>query len=295
MRILANPALLRAMVVLFCAAFAFLIGLLSIRFLRQQIADEADTTEEAPKSVDKLPMQLYNTVIQQLKEQKRELLERFQAEQQRGKIADVLNQMVLSNLPCGVVMFGPNGLAKTFNPAAKSILGFASVSGMSAEDIFRGATLVDCPSQASGDAEPQALAAEVNAVLRERQSRKECEVEYETPAGNKRSLAITVSPAAPDGNLLGVACLITDLSQFADLRQKSEPNLEADMVRQLRRSLRLISGYAEQLAVSRDAEHVQRLAEHIIEQATQSDRNIGTLVPSGSSETAAAASVAAGS
>jgi len=34
-KILANPALLRAMVVLFCAGFAFLIGVLFIRFLRQ--------------------------------------------------------------------------------------------------------------------------------------------------------------------------------------------------------------------------------------------------------------------
>jgi hypothetical protein len=231
-----------------------------------------------------------------LKEQKQELLERFQAEQQRGKIADAINQKVLSNLPCGVVMFGPNGLAKTFNPAAKSILGFASVTGMSAEDIFRGATLVDCASQVSGDAEPLAVAAEVNAVLRERRSRTDCEAEYETPAGDKRSLAVTLSPAsAPDGNLLGVACLLTDLSQLGNLRQQSEPNLEAHIVRQLRRSLRLISGYAEQLTVSTDPEHVQRLAEHIIEQATQSDRKIGTFVPSVSSETAAPASVAAGS
>ena len=37
-KILANPALLRAMVVLFCAGFAFLIGVLFIRYLRQQIA-----------------------------------------------------------------------------------------------------------------------------------------------------------------------------------------------------------------------------------------------------------------
>ena len=74
MKILANPALLRAMVVLFCAGFAFLIGVLFIRYLRQQIAEESDMGEDTPRSLDALPLHVYNTVIQQLKQQKHELM-----------------------------------------------------------------------------------------------------------------------------------------------------------------------------------------------------------------------------
>src|SRR5436309_8339835 len=138
-KILANPALLRAMVVLFCAGFAFLIGVLFIRFLRQQIAEESDMGEDTPRSLDALPLHVYNTVIQQLKQQKHEILAQSQAEQQRAKTSEIFNQAVLSNLSSGVLLFGPSGLVKSFNPAAKVILGFASMIGMSAGDIFRGA------------------------------------------------------------------------------------------------------------------------------------------------------------
>ncbi len=41
MRILANPLVLRATVVLFCATFAFLLGLLCMRALRKSITEES--------------------------------------------------------------------------------------------------------------------------------------------------------------------------------------------------------------------------------------------------------------
>ena len=156
-KILANPALLRAMVVLFCAGFAFLIGVLFIRFLRQQIAEESDMGEDTPRSLDALPLHVYNTVIQQLKQQKHELMIQSQAEQQRTKSSEALNQAVLANVPCGVLIFGPNGLVRSINPAAKTILGFATMIGMSPEDIFRGALVRKSGSNA-GVEEPLALA-----------------------------------------------------------------------------------------------------------------------------------------
>ena len=85
-----------------------------------------------------MPLNLYNTVIQQLKQQKHELQVQSQAEQHRARTSENFSQAVLSNLSCGVLVFGANGLVKTSNPAAKAILGFGSVNGMSAGDIFRG-------------------------------------------------------------------------------------------------------------------------------------------------------------
>ena len=180
MKILANPALLRAMVVLFCAGFAFLIGVLFIRFLRQQIAEESDMGEDTPRSLDALPLHVYNTVIQQLKQQKHELMIQSQAEQQRTKSSEALNQAVLANVPCGVLIFGPNGLVRSVNPAAKTILGFATMIGMSAEDILRGA-LVRKDGRNAAIEEPVALAEEVRAVLHEGSQRRQVEGEYETP------------------------------------------------------------------------------------------------------------------
>ena len=148
MKILANPLFLRAAVVLCCSTFAFLLGLIFMRLLRKSIAEDADISSEAgPSSLETLPLHVYNTVIQQLKQQKHELQVQSQAEQHRARMNETFSQAVLSNLSCGVLVFGTNGLVKTSNPAAKEILGFASTTGMGAEDIFRGATVMSASTK----------------------------------------------------------------------------------------------------------------------------------------------------
>ena len=284
MRILTNPVLLRAVVVLFCACFAFLIGLLSVRMLKKTISDETDVSDQGSTSLETLPLTLYNTVIQQLKQQKHELLVQSQAEQSRARTSESLSQAVLLNLSSGVLVFGANGLVKTSNPAAKAILGFASTTGMSAEDIFRGAvvqgqhhpTVVD--SQGETTVEPVSAAEEVHLVLREGIGRRQIRTEYETPGDEKRFLDITISPVlAADGNLLGVACLINDLSELESIRRQEElqGEISSEMALRLRTSLTTIAGYAQQLAMNRDPDLASQLAEDIAHEAAALDRNIG--------------------
>ena len=51
MRILANPIVLRAAVVLFCSTFAFLLGLILMRRLRNSISEDAEISSEASPSL----------------------------------------------------------------------------------------------------------------------------------------------------------------------------------------------------------------------------------------------------
>ena len=286
MRILANPVLLRAMIVLVCAGSAFLVGLLFMRMLRKNITDEANLSANASSSLETLPLHLYNTVIQQLKQQKHELQVQSQAEQHRARTSENFSQAVLSNLSCGVLVFGTNGLVKTSNPAAKAILGFASTTGMGAEDIFRCAVVRAAESSASSmrsnnsthEAESVLLTDEISVVMREGSRRREVAAEYETPAGEKRFIAVTISPVpAVDGGLLGVACLINDRSEMEEMRcqQQLQGEVSAEMALQLRTSLTTISGYAGQLANSHDAELAKQLASDIAHEAAQLERSIG--------------------
>jgi nitrogen fixation/metabolism regulation signal transduction histidine kinase len=280
-RVLANPVLLRAVVVLVCATFAFLVGLLFVRSLRKSITEEQDLGTEAAPSLEQLPLHIYNTVIQQLKQQKHELVVQSQAEQQRARTSESFSHAVLANLSSGVLVFGANGLVKSSNPAAKAILGFASTTGMSAEDIFRGAT-----AGASGRNEdageiggiPSLVSDEIHAVLREGIKRRQLECEYETPGGEKRAIAMTVSEVpAPDGGLLGAACLMNDVSELEQIRRQQElqGEMSAEMALQLRTSLATISGYAQQLAQNRDPGLARQIAEDIAHEAAQLDRSIG--------------------
>lgn len=280
-RLLANPLVMRAALVMILAVGAFVFAVWVIRGLRRNIAAESDLNSAAAPTLETLPLHLYNTVIQQLKQQKHELQVQTLAEQRRARTTENFSQAVLSNLSSGVLVFGVNGLVKQANPAAKDILGFHSPSGMSAEDIFRSAVICSPDSSAAGDGQansPGRLTEEVQAVLREGSKCRQLEADYSTPAGNKLRIAVTVSPVpAVDGSLLGAACLISDRSEFERIREQQQLHVEisAEMALQLRTSLTTIAGYAQQLARNRDPDLAPQLAADIASEAAQLDRHIG--------------------
>jgi len=90
-----------------------------MRTLRRNIAAEADLDSGLPPRLEALPLHLYNTVIQQLKQQKHELQFAESAEHRRTRTKKNFSQAVLSNLSSGVVVFGPNGLVKQANPGCQ--------------------------------------------------------------------------------------------------------------------------------------------------------------------------------
>jgi PAS domain-containing protein len=234
-KILANPVVLRAIVVFFCAGSAFLLGLLFIRLLRKSIAEEANISSQPTPSLENMPMHVYNTVIHELKKQKHELQEQSQADQLRSRVSENFSQAVFSNLSSGVLLFGTNGLVKQSNPAAKTILGFASPNGMSAEDIFRGTVISAKNSQSDqqdqdqdhnlqnqDDSEALTLDDAVRAVLKDGVQRQ-VEADYPTPADEHRHLIVTVTPvAAVEGGALGAACLIDDRTELQQLRLQNK-------------------------------------------------------------------------
>lgn len=298
MKILTNPLLLRSAVVLFCGTFAFLLGLLFMRMLRKSITEEGDFSATANPSLETMPLHMFDNVIQQLKQQKHESDVQSKAEQQRARISDTFSQAVLANLSSGVLVFGTNGLIRTSNPAAKEILGFASATGMSAKDIFRGAVVLNSRDDSGVPVdESTSLADEVDAVMNLGSKRRHAQAEYETPAGQTRFLAVTVCPVpAPDGHLLGVACLINDFSELESIRHQQElrGELAAERALELRSSLATISGYAQQLAGNRSAEMARRLAADITEESERLERSLGGFLTESSTARGGTATGAAG-
>ena len=299
-RMAANPLLLPAGLVLAIAGGAFVFAIWVIRGLRRSIAEEANLDSAANPTLETLPLHLYNTVIQQLKQQKHELQVQTQAEQRRARTSENFSQAVLSNLSSGVLVFGVNGLVKQANPAAKEILGFHSPSGMSVEDICRGASgstnsAAACADGAGGA--PGRLTEEINAVLREGSKCRQLEADYTTPAGRTLRIAVTISPVpAVDGGLLGAACLISDRSEFERIRHQQELHgeISAEMALELRTSLATIAGYAQQLARNRDPEMAPQLAADIASEASRLDRHIGGFLSEKRSAPALSRAAAAG-
>jgi PAS domain S-box-containing protein len=271
-KLLTNPVFQRMVLLLFASGFAFLVARLMIHRVRKSLS-ESDSLATVAETAAQLPVHTYTAVIQQLKQQKYELTTLRDAESRRARSSENISAAVLSNLSSGVLFFGPNGLVRQANQAAKAILGIASPAGMSPEEIFRQSALAVTPQNGS-----DRLAESVHAVLREGKLLQEVEVEHVTPAGERRTLEVTASrvPAA-DGTPLGVACLINNQTEIADIRRQMElrGELSAEMALALRTSLVTISGYAQQLAKNRDPELATQLAADIAAEAKHLDQTIG--------------------
>jgi PAS domain-containing protein len=261
----------RMAIVLFIMGFAFWVSTFLLRRMRRLLTEESFAIDSAPE-LEQFPMHTYNAVIQQLKQQKHELLSVQQVERRRAKTSENISAAVLSNLSSGVLFLTTNGLVRTANAAAKSILGFASPVGMSVSEIFREARLTSSPSS------QETLAAAVQASLQERSASRRTEAEYLSPAGEQRILEITISPVyGPSGETLGAACLITDKTEFALIQRLQElrGEMSGEMALALRSSVATISSYAQQLAVSRDPTLVRQLAVDIVSEAVDLDHTIG--------------------
>src|SRR5277367_244703 len=167
-RMLSNPIVVRMVIVLFVMGFAFWVATLLLRRMRRILTEESFEIDSAPE-IAQFPMHTYNAVIQQLKQQKHELLSVQQVERRRAKTSENISAAVLSNLSSGVLFLTTNGLVRNGNAAAKSILGFASPVGMSVGEIFRDARL----SSSSGPQET--LASSVQASLRTQDSSRRVE------------------------------------------------------------------------------------------------------------------------
>jgi len=275
--------MVRMALVFVAAGFAFVMGLLLMRRMRRSITEEAsfgDTTV-APES---FPLHTYHAVIQQLKQQKHELLSSQREERRRAKTSENISAAVLSNLSCGVLFFTPNGLVRQANGSAKQILGFASPGGMSAAEMFRNAEVIS-----ASDGSYSSLAEAIDAGLREKTRFRQLQALYHTPAGEERTLDVTVSSVqAPDSEVLGAACLINDRTEVTQIRRQQELHgeMSAEMALALRNSLTTISGYAQQLAASRDAELARQLAADIAAEAAHLDRKIGGFLASAKAATA---------
>jgi PAS domain-containing protein len=270
-KLLSNPIVVRMAIVLFASGFAFWVATLLLRRMRRILTQESYVIDAAPE-IEQFPMHTYNAVIQQLKQQKHELLSVQQVERRRAKTSENISAAVLSNLSSGVVFLTTNGLVRTANAAAKSILGFASPVGMSVSEIFRNSRV------SSSTGLQETLAAAVQTSLRQRSASRRAESDYTTPAGEQRVLEITISPVyGPTGETLGAACLISDKTEFALIHRLHQlrGEMSGEMALALRNSLATISSYAQQLAVTRDPTMVRQLAVDIVSEAADLDHTIG--------------------
>jgi signal transduction histidine kinase len=137
---------------------------------------------------------------------------------------------------------------------------------MTASELFR---IPECGAE---------LAEAVHCALQQKMPQQCQAANYKTPAGEERTLDLTVTVVrAPGGEVLGAACLVNDCTEMAQIRRQIDlrGEISGEMAFELRNSLATISGYAQQLAASRDPDLARQLAADIAAESAHLDRTIG--------------------
>ncbi len=205
MKLFANPVMVRMVLLLVFAASLFIIGVWLMRRLRKEMVGEISAPTPRADNAPAFAVAAFQSVIQQLKDKETELQRLRKQAHDRASASENIAAAVLTNLETGVLVFNAAGLAQQANPAAREILGYATVTGMHARDLFRGVVAL---SSTNGTASG-AIGEAVERAQRDASVFRGLEAEYATPSGERRKLAITIVPALGDGGeCYGAVCLV---------------------------------------------------------------------------------------
>jgi PAS domain S-box-containing protein len=207
-------------------------------------------------------------VIQQLREQEKELERLHKIEKERAELTERLSEEVTRNMPAGLLVVNATGIISTSNPAAEQVLG------------IRGLGFRRYSEALGASSDMTKLIAEC--LSTGKIFRRE-EVEHLPPAGDTRHLGVTISPIRRgEGKISGAICLLTDLTELAALQQRMQlkenlaalGELSAGIAHEFKNALATISGYAQMIRSESTETEALDYAERILEQT----RNITHVV-----------------
>ncbi|MFL6336255.1 MAG: sensor histidine kinase [Pyrinomonadaceae bacterium] len=222
----------------------------------RQLVDEA---ERAPvesaargraRDESEFVLETFQEVVAQLRTKQREL-ERLSARAaERAATAEQFSERVVASLPSGLVAFNSEGYATVANAPAYALLGL--------DERERAADL-----RAGGQsyrmllARAPALSVLVDHCLRTGELYRREEAMVTLGGTRRRRLGVTVAPIdpAPDGGARGVLCMLTDITEVAELREtvarkrnlESLGEMSAGLAHEFKNALATLHGYAQLL------------------------------------------------
>ena len=181
----------------------------------------------------------FQGVIQQQKEQERELERLRRLEKERADLSQSINENITRNMPTGLITIDRSGIVSSSNPAAKEILQRKLFEKMLFTEVL--------PS-------PGTFVPMVESCLQTGQRFHRVEVEVALVGNQHKTLGISMSPikSARD-EISGVVCLISDLTELAALQKQVRlkeglaflGEMSAGIAHEFKNSLATISGYVQ--------------------------------------------------
>ncbi|MGH9943902.1 MAG: two-component system sensor histidine kinase NtrB [Pyrinomonadaceae bacterium] len=249
----ARTPLLLTLLVVSLAVSLPLVLLLPRWILRpyRQLVGEAErapvqTKPQDARSEAEFVLETFQAVVAKLQAQQREL-ERLSARAtERAATAEKFSERIVASLPSGLVAFDAEGHETMTNGPARGLLEI----GADAEGEHFGALLRVAPD----------LATLVEGCLRTGELYRREEVSASGADGRARKLGVTVAPldtthAGGGGGRRGAICLLTDITEIAELREalalkrnlESLGEMSAGLAHEFKNALATLQGYAQLL------------------------------------------------
>jgi signal transduction histidine kinase len=214
----------------------------------RQLVGEAERAPVAAKAEGQrdeteFVLETFQAVVEQLRAQQRELEALSAQASARAASAERFSERIVASVPSGLVAFDAGGRATVVNAPARALLSTdGAVEGRGFSEL-----LTHAPE----------LARLVESCLREGQLFRREEVAAAGSDGRARRLGVTVAPIDPEpgANARGALCLLTDITEVAELREAlaTKRNLEslgemsAGLAHEFKNALAALHGYAQLL------------------------------------------------
>jgi PAS domain S-box-containing protein len=192
----------------------------------------------------------FQQATEALRDKEAELSRLYAAERTRAEALERYQQMILGSISSGVISFKPDLTIAVFNKTARQIF------GVSEEEVIGR----PCHAVFGDDAEITAVASE---ALRRQGIFSRLELSVRRKDGELRRVGLSSSLLKDsEGNLIGLALLLTDLTEILQFREQAVMReslaalgrMSAGIAHEFRNSLGVIMGYAKLLQRSLPSE-----------------------------------------
>ena len=200
---------------------------------------------EGARDETEFVLETFQAVVAQLRAQQHELEKLSAQASARAASAEMFNERVVASVPSGLVAFDSRGMATIVNPPARALLEIeADATGQHLSTLLR--------------LSPE-LSNMVEHCLQTGELYRRMEVSATTSDGRTRRLGVTVAPVDPqqasDGAARGALCLLTDITEVAQLREavalkrnlESLGEMSAGLAHEFKNALATLHGYAQLL------------------------------------------------
>jgi nitrogen fixation/metabolism regulation signal transduction histidine kinase len=201
---------------------------------------------EGARDETEFVLETFQAVVAQLRAQQRELEKLSAQASARAASAEMFNERVVASVPSGLVAFDARGIATIINPPARALL---DADAEATEQHFT--TLLRLSPE---------LSSMVERCLRTGELYRRVEASATTGDGRARRLGVTVAPVDPqpasgDSAARGALCLLTDITEVAQLREavalkrnlESLGEMSAGLAHEFKNALATLHGYAQLL------------------------------------------------